>query len=126
MNKNPTTYASLGVLAFAVAVVCFSTSISERLSYEWKHPQGGDRSYRLHQYAVVSSLLAGKTEAQVIELLGEPDSRGTGICGIETLGPHDYITYSMEPKDFSYTWKHFAIEFRNGKVTKTTLEGHGY
>ncbi len=68
-----------------------------------------------------SKVLIGKTEQEVVNLLGEPEMRGDAICGIKS-GEHEKLTYSLCNKhDRSRITDIFIVNLKNGIVVKAEI-----
>lgn len=118
MHKRPTIYIVSGLVAVAGVILSCNAYSLDCASKQWKHPASGNYAARWKSTQLFSSVLIGKTEQEVIDLLGEPDERGFGVCGI-VAGKHEILSYNLGTKGFNgYLASRFVVQLKNGRVIK--------
>lgn len=119
VNKRRDSFYVSAALALALAALGFVYVDYARdvdSSRAWKAAPEKNHSLRIDLCPHFERILPGKTEAEVLALLGEPEMRGEGFCGIR-FDEHEKLTYSMnDSRSTSRLMLVFVVRLKNGRV----------
>ncbi len=113
--------ATFAIVAVAANVFASKPASDVSPSMVWKAANYQNPSQRKAFARYFSQVIVGKTEQEVLDLLGEPSRRGYGVCGI-VQGEHELLTYSMRDWQEQHLYEVFVVRLKNGRVVKADVE----